>query len=144
VRIRSYSLNGMMGNNGAVTDVHPGIREYLKLGDIRNPASSAASFFLDEQSDPQTSFCSIDDGYFAIESKSPKLTGNWRNIPASRHGNYGQLSFADGHAQKMKWLEPSTQWLRGNAHLGGYAAHTKAFDRDLAQLYFSTYPPEGW
>lgn len=144
VRIRSYSLNGMMGNNGAVTDVHPGMREYFKFSDVKTPGPSSASFFFDEQSDPVTALCSIDDGFFAVESKSAKLTGNWRNIPASRHGNSGQLSFADGHAQKMKWLEPTTQWLKGNSHLGGYAAHTKLFDRDLAQLYFSTYPPEGW
>ena len=144
-RIRSYSLNGMMGNNdGVVGNVHPGIQENLKLGDIKVPAPSEASFFFDEQSDPNTSLCSIDDGYFAIESASPKLTGNWRNIPASRHGNYGQISFADGHAQQMKWREPTTQTLKGSSRGGGYAAHTKAFDQDLQQIYYSTYPTQMW
>jgi prepilin-type N-terminal cleavage/methylation domain-containing protein/prepilin-type processing-associated H-X9-DG protein len=144
LRVRSYSLNGMMGNNGAVTDVHPNIPSNLKFSDIRTPEPSSASFFFDEQSDPNTSLCSIDDGYYAIESNSPKLTGNWRNLPASRHGDAGQISYADGHAQRMKWLEQSTHTLRGNSRSGGYAAHTKAFDKDLQQLYLTTYPAQGW
>ncbi len=138
-------MNGMMGDNGGEAgDVHPGITENRKLADVKNPNPSSASFFFDEQSDPNPNLCSIDDGYFAIESASPKLTGNWRNIPASRHGNYGQISFADGHAQKMQWLEPTTQGLKGNSRGGGYAAHTKLFDQDLQQLYFSTYPVQMW
>jgi prepilin-type processing-associated H-X9-DG protein len=144
VRIRSYSLNGMMGDNGGDDGVHPGIPENKKFSDIRVPEVASASFFFDEQSDPITSLCSIDDGYFAIESASPKLTGNWRNIPASRHGNFGQMSFADGHAAKMKWLMPTTQSLRGSSRSGGYAAHTGLFDKDLQQLYYSTYPTTGW
>ncbi len=144
IRVRSYSLNGMMGRNGGNNGVHSGIQENLKLGDVLNPGPSSASFFFDEQSNPISSLCSIDDGYFAIESASPKLTGGWRNIPASRHGNYGQLSFADGHAQQMKWLEPTTQGLKGNSRGGGYAAHTKPFDLDLQQLYLSTYPQQNW
>src|SRR4051812_41493004 len=37
LRVRSYSLNGMMGNNGGVANVHPGILENLKFTDMRNP-----------------------------------------------------------------------------------------------------------
>jgi prepilin-type N-terminal cleavage/methylation domain-containing protein/prepilin-type processing-associated H-X9-DG protein len=144
LRVRSYSMNGMMGHNGGSANVHPGIQENLKFTDVKNPGPGLASFFFDEESDPNAALCSIDDGYFAIESASPKLTGNWRNIPASRHGNYGQISFADGHDEKMRWLEPTTEGLKGNSRGGGYAAHTKIFDRDLQQLYFSTYHPEMW
>jgi prepilin-type N-terminal cleavage/methylation domain-containing protein/prepilin-type processing-associated H-X9-DG protein len=144
LRVRSYSMNGMMGHNGGAANVHPNFQENLKFIDVKNPAPALASFFFDEQSDAVLSLCSIDDGYFAIESASPKLTGNWRNIPASRHGNYGQLSYADGHAEKMRWLEPTTETLKGSSRGGGYAAHTKIFDRDLQQLYYSTYPPEFW
>jgi len=143
-RVRSYSLNGMMGNNGGVADVHPGIQEYRKLSDIKVPGPSDASFFFDEQADPVNSLCSIDDGYFAVESNTPKLSGAWRNIPASRHGNFGQMSYADGHAQKMMWLEATTAGLKGNSRGGGAAAHTKPFDKDLQQIYYSTYPTQGW
>ena len=144
LRVRSFSLNGMMGDNGGTAgDVHPGIKEYLKFPQILNPGPSEASFFIDEQSDANPSYCSIDDGYFAVESATPKLTGNWRNIPASRHGNAGLFSFADGHGQRIRWLEDTTRTLRRNpASVGnsGPAAHTKVFDKDLEQLYKSTYP----
>jgi len=144
LRVRSFSMNGMMGLNLGSPDVHPGFQENLKLSSIKIPAPSDASFFFDEQADAVSSLCSIDDGYFAIESASPKLSGNWRNIPASRHGNYGQIAYADGHAQKMKWFEPTTRSLKGSSRGGGYAARTKLFDRDLQQLYYTTYPPQGW
>jgi prepilin-type N-terminal cleavage/methylation domain-containing protein/prepilin-type processing-associated H-X9-DG protein len=145
LRVRSYSLNCMMGDNGpTAADVHPGIKEYRKLAEIKNPSPSMASFFFDEQSDPNPALCSIDDGYYAIESATARLSGNWRNLPASRHGNGGQISFADGHAQKLKWLEGTTQKLKGSSRGSNVAAHTKANDRDLQQLYYSTYPPEGW
>jgi prepilin-type N-terminal cleavage/methylation domain-containing protein/prepilin-type processing-associated H-X9-DG protein len=144
LRIRSYSMNGMMGNNAVATGVHPGITENMKLSDILVPGPSMASLFFDEESSATLSLCSIDDGYYAVESSSPKLTGNWRNIPASRHGNAGQISFADGHSQRMKWLEPTTQFLKGSSRTGGYAAHTKIFDQDLGQIYFSTYSPTSW
>jgi len=142
-RVRSYAVNGMMGDNrNSASDVHPGVRENLRFTDVQRPGPSAASLFVDEQADAIPSLSSIDDGYYAIElgSKGP----NWRNIPASRHGNGGQLSFADSHAERLKWREPTTRTLRGNGRSGATAAVTKFRDRDLEQLWKSTYPPEGW
>ena len=143
MRVRSYSLNGMMGDNGGTAaDVHAGITENRKFTDVLNPGPSLASFFFDEQGDPSPALTSIDDGYFAVDytGKGP----GWRNIPSSRHGNAGQLSFADGHAAKMKWLQATTQSLRGNSRGGGAAANTVYHDQDLGQIWKSTYPPGGW
>jgi prepilin-type processing-associated H-X9-DG protein len=145
-RVRSYSLNCMMGDNGDPgppigngNQVHAGIPENLKLALIRDPNPSAASFFVDEQSDPASSpsTSSIDDGYYAVNFADTGQT--WRNVPASRHGNYGQFSFADGHAEKMKWLEPKTKTLKGlNASSGVFK------DRDLHQIWSSTYAAGGY
>ena len=128
VRVRSYSLNGMMGENSvwAADSVHPGIRENRKFTDIKNPSTSQASFFLDEEAD-----C-IDDGYFAVDSWQ---SANWRNVIASRHGKGGMLSFADGHAQLWRWLEPGTDKLKGLNQA------TLRNDRDLLRLRLSTYAP---
>jgi prepilin-type processing-associated H-X9-DG protein len=114
----------------------------LRFTSVRNPGPATASLFLDEQADVTPALSSIDDGYYAIEfaSKGP----SWRNIPASRHGNGGQLSFADGHAERWKWREPTTRDLKGNGRTGTTAASTKFKDRDLEQLWKSTYPPGGW
>ena len=141
-RVRSYSLNGMMGDNGDPgppvgngNQVHTGITENLKFASIRDPNLSAASFFVDEQSDPLQ--CSIDDGYYAVNFLDTGQT--WRNVPASRHGNNGQLSYADGHAEKMKWLEPRTKTLKG---LGASSGVFK--DRDLHQIWSTTYAAGGY
>ena len=117
-RVRSYSLNGMMGDNaGHGADVHPGIKENRKLTDVRSPSPSEASFFVDEQSGTTSALTSIDDGYFAVDSGNGSMTTYnsqiWRNVPASRHGDNGQFSFADGHADKLKWTLGSTKDLQG-------------------------------
>jgi prepilin-type N-terminal cleavage/methylation domain-containing protein/prepilin-type processing-associated H-X9-DG protein len=137
-RARSYSLNGMMGSNGglkgAANDPHPGIMENVKFTSIRDPGPSAASLFVDEQTDPSlASKNSLDDGYYAVDFTA---TGRaWRNCPASRHGNYGQFSFADGHSGIMKWLEPNTKNLQGLDD----SVHGQFKDRDLHQVWLSTY-----
>jgi prepilin-type N-terminal cleavage/methylation domain-containing protein/prepilin-type processing-associated H-X9-DG protein len=135
VRVRSYSLNGMMGENTAwaASDVHPNINrpnetipENRKFTDIKNPSASLASFFLDEEA-----LC-IDDGYFAVDSHQ---SANWRNVIASRHGKGGTLSFADGHAELWRWREPGTDKLTD------LNAITSRNDRDLLRLKLSTYAP---
>ena len=140
-RVRSYSLNGMMGNNGGtVANVHPGISEHLKFTSVMNPGPSSASLFIAEQSSAGTgpTQTSIDDGYFAVDSGNGSQTTysdqTWRNVVASRHGNYGQMSYADGHADKMKWLVGSTQKLQGlNASSGVFN------NPDRRQLWLTTY-----
>lgn len=138
LRVRSYSMNGMMGDNrGTGADVHLGIPEHRRFSDVRRPGPAAASLFVDEQSDPIQVKSSIDDGYYAVEAGTIGKGPLWRNIPASRHGNGGQLSFTDGHAERFKWRESTTRNLkRGDS--------TKFKDRDLEQMFKSTYPSEDW
>jgi len=134
LRVRSVSLNGMMGENTdwVPASVHPGIAENKRFSDISNPGPSQANFFVDEQSDPIPALCSIDDGYFAVDSFQ---SDTWRNPPASRHGNGGVLSFADGHGELWRWVEPTTRRLKGP-----YPAAHKPADRDLIRLKQATYP----
>jgi prepilin-type N-terminal cleavage/methylation domain-containing protein/prepilin-type processing-associated H-X9-DG protein len=146
-RIRSYSMNGMLGDNlGTTVNVHPGVIEHKRFSDVLDPSPSAATFFVDEQTDPIRDYCSIDDGYFAVNlgtKGSPRT--RWRNIPASRHGNAGLFSYADGHAEKMKWLEGKTRTLRFDtvAQPAGTLG-TVPFDRDFQRLWMSTYSVTLW
>jgi prepilin-type N-terminal cleavage/methylation domain-containing protein/prepilin-type processing-associated H-X9-DG protein len=141
LRVRNYSINCMMGNNldptgfDPGTFIHPNRPEHRKLTDVKNPGPSNASFFFDEQSDPDPNQCSLNDGYLGIDfgKKGPV----WPDLTGSRHGNGGQISYADGHAQRLKWLEPTTRYLK----LG---ASTKSRDRDIEQIWKTTYPPELW
>lgn len=141
-RVRSFSLNCMMGNNyepgrfNPAPLIHPGFDENRKFSDVKNPGPAAASLFIDEQSHSEPAKCSINDGYIGIDffKKGPV----WPDLTGSRHGNFGHLSYADGHAQKMKWLEPTTRFLNAQT------ATTKVKDRDMEQIWKTTYPAELW
>jgi prepilin-type processing-associated H-X9-DG protein len=49
----------------------------------------------------------IDDGYFAVLVNED----TWENYGAYRHGGSASLSFADGHSEIRRWVEPSTATL---------------------------------
>ena len=104
-RVRSMSMNNWMGgpewgNSGA------GVwRVYRKYSDITVPTPSRAWVFMDERED------SINDGYFVVDMAGYPDTP--RSImlvdyPASYHNKAGGLSFADGHAEIRKWIDPRT------------------------------------
>lgn len=44
--------------------------------------------------------CSIDDGCFLL---TPVPGESWRNLPADRHSQGCNFSFADGHVEHWKW-----------------------------------------
>jgi len=145
LRARTYSQSAMMGDNILPRGDHNGIRENLKFTSVRDPNPSAAWVYVDEQANPTDISGSIDDGYYAVVFSATGPT--WLNVPASRHGNYGQFSYADGHAAKMKWVERKTQYLQGlNAQSGMFG------DKDLHQVWSATfaangypgYPPPSW
>jgi len=137
-RVRSFSLDCMMGDNGtgnAASSVHPDFPEHRKFSHILKPGPALAMFFVDEQSvtdNPVQSNCSLDDGYFALEQR---LNTQWRNVPASRHGNRGQFSYADGHAAFFKWKEPDTHGLQGDRTAAARPGH-----KDLRAVREMIYP----
>jgi prepilin-type N-terminal cleavage/methylation domain-containing protein len=112
-RVRSYAMNGMLGNhpNFPPTDPNddalPG-KEFKFNGDVtkesqlRYPGAANVIVFLDEQSD------SIDDGTFMFEPGDPVGKEAWRNLPASYHNRCGSFSFADGHSEIHRWIDPRT------------------------------------
>ncbi len=113
-RIRSYSMNAMIGDAGNFTAHgyninNPGYTQFFKLTQI--PQSADIFVFLDEHPD------SIDDGYFLDKSMRDGGSGEyggatknaeWTDLPASYHDNATALSFADGHGALHRWQEPTT------------------------------------
>jgi prepilin-type N-terminal cleavage/methylation domain-containing protein/prepilin-type processing-associated H-X9-DG protein len=110
-RIRSYSMNAMVGDAGSFTangyNINdPGYTQFFKITQIPQP--SEIFVFLDEHPD------SIDDGYFV--NKSPQNGGysgtynnaQWTDLPASYHNGATAFSFADGHSSLHRWQEPNT------------------------------------
>ena len=113
-RIRSYSMNAMIGNAGSASvngyNVNnPGYRQFFKMEQI--PSPTEIFVFLDEHPD------SIDDGYFIDKDTSQggyysmssgAAVGEWTDLPASYHNGSAAFSFADGHASLHRWLKSTT------------------------------------
>jgi prepilin-type N-terminal cleavage/methylation domain-containing protein/prepilin-type processing-associated H-X9-DG protein len=95
-RVRSFSMSGQM--NSDIDWVNPRYPIRKKYSDIVDPAPVGALVFIDE------STITLEDGYFAIQVD----TRIWQNSPSDRHNRGANLSFADGHSQIYKWLEPRT------------------------------------
>jgi prepilin-type N-terminal cleavage/methylation domain-containing protein len=107
-RIRSYSMNAMVGNAGAYSTNgfninNPGYRQFFKSTQIIRP--SDIFVFLDEHPD------SIDDGYF-LNRENPKDDSNsgqqWIDLPASYHNGCTAFSFSDGHSELHRWQDALT------------------------------------
>ena len=100
-RIRSYSMNAMLGDVGQFTTGgtninNPDYVQFFKVTQIPHPAEIFV--FLDEHPD------SIDDGYYINRAYS----WQWRDLPASYHNGAAAFSFADGHSVLHSWMVPST------------------------------------
>ena len=101
-RLRSVSLNAMVGNagpflQGGRNTNNPSYRQYLRLGDIR--IASAIFTFIDEHPD------SINDGYFLNRLAQDE----WVDLPGSSHGGGVVLSFLDGHGEQHRWRHALTK-----------------------------------
>jgi len=100
-RIRSYSMNAMIGDVGDLAqDGHnrnnPSYIQFFNISTIPKPAGIFV--FLDEHPD------SINDGYFINKADY----WQWIDLPASYHNGAGNFSFVDGHAETHRWKVAST------------------------------------
>jgi prepilin-type N-terminal cleavage/methylation domain-containing protein len=106
-RVRSISMNGYVGN--PLNDGRPytsGYWNFKTFGDMQSPSPSKCFLFLDERED------SINDGWYAVEMGSfdpfRPSADMLVDYPASYHNRAGGLSFADGHSEIRKWVDPRT------------------------------------
>jgi prepilin-type N-terminal cleavage/methylation domain-containing protein/prepilin-type processing-associated H-X9-DG protein len=98
---RSRSYNMSMSINGEPEHLF-WIPSFQKLGDIRDPAPSNLFVFIDVHED------SILDSLFGIPLPGSPYDGFWFDLPANRHGQGANLSFADGHVERWRWRVPKT------------------------------------
>ncbi len=82
-------------------------RKVRKTSDIRNPGPARCFVFLDERED------SIHESHFTVHSDgllpANPVVYKLAQYPGSYHNGSGNLSFADGHAESHKWLDPRTR-----------------------------------
>ena len=103
-RVRSYSMNAMVGDAGDLTASgsnlnNPGYVQFFSLAAIPQP--SEIFVFLDEHPD------SINDGYFL--NRANYNYNEWIDLPASYHNGSAALAFADGHSEIHRWQSASTR-----------------------------------
>jgi prepilin-type N-terminal cleavage/methylation domain-containing protein len=114
-RIRSYSMNAMVGNAGDFSTNgfnvnNPDYTQFFKITQIPQPVEIFV--FLDEHPD------SIDDGYFLDKAVKPAYASayggpsynkaQWIDLPATYHNRATAFSFADGHSAIHRWMQSDT------------------------------------
>ena len=131
LRTRSYAMGTGLAHYNPSLIPNPVYRE----ADITDPAPSRASVFLCEDE------WSIQNGALGIlPPDNPAFY--WWNLPASRHNRGGVLSFADGHAELWRWVDPhivaASETIK-KSYLANPASYTvqvpsTAQDRDLRRV----------
>lgn len=101
-RVRSYSMNAMIGDAGELTEYgfnqnNPHYVQFFRITDI--PLPSEIFVFVEEHPD------SINDGYFINQF----YVNQWIDLPASDHNGAAPFAFADGHVQLRRWVNASTK-----------------------------------
>lgn len=104
-----------------------------RVGDIRSPSPSAAFVFIDEheKSIQQSAFGSNAGGW-QLFGTSP---WSWISFPATRHQQGTVLSFADGHVESWRWVEPNTHRAAKDEGWIVLKPGQGAGDRDLMRLF---------
>jgi prepilin-type N-terminal cleavage/methylation domain-containing protein/prepilin-type processing-associated H-X9-DG protein len=130
-RVRSVSMNAYLGERDGPYGGLPFI-QFKKYSSLTAPSPSKAWVFVEERED------GINDGWFAVNMSSfdPfKPAGHVIvDFPASYHNAAAAFSFADGHAEVKKWVDPRTYpKLRGGVALALRQATPNNKDMDWIQ-----------
>jgi prepilin-type N-terminal cleavage/methylation domain-containing protein/prepilin-type processing-associated H-X9-DG protein len=93
-KVRSISMNCYLAPIKPWTSLNT--VNYYKDTQILRPGPSMTYVLIDENEN------SINDIYFVCDPTQPN---HWQDVPATRHGNAGGLSYADGHSEIRHWKD---------------------------------------
>ena len=96
-RFRSYSLLNYLGADPEA--ISPDASRDKQKGSQLKKTSAVLAFACEDAD-------SINDGIFLVE---PAPSGQWRDLPATRHSRGDVFSFADGHVEYWKWTSSDLQ-----------------------------------
>jgi prepilin-type N-terminal cleavage/methylation domain-containing protein/prepilin-type processing-associated H-X9-DG protein len=105
---RSYNMSQSV-NGIRLPKVLADLAAFQKLTQIRDPKPADLFVFIDVHED------SILDSLFGIPIPGSPFDGIWFDLPANRHSNGCNLSFADGHVEHWKWAVPKVFRSAGQA-----------------------------
>jgi prepilin-type processing-associated H-X9-DG protein/prepilin-type N-terminal cleavage/methylation domain-containing protein len=115
LRVRSYNMNQCMDGYGWMGDPNLNgqpldqvIPCFEKESQIVNPSPASAFVFVDENEG------TMEDDQFGFPAQgSPdygSYYGYWFDMPANRHLQGANFSFADGHVEHWSWKVPKVYW----------------------------------
>jgi prepilin-type N-terminal cleavage/methylation domain-containing protein/prepilin-type processing-associated H-X9-DG protein len=109
LRARSYNLcqsvNGYPEYDWFIDNYIP---FFKKLTTIQSPNVATCLVFIDENE------YTLVDSQFGMPTDTYDGSQTWWDMPADRHNQGANLSFADGHAEPWKWAVPKvfTGWIQ--------------------------------
>ena len=119
-RLRSISMNSLVGDPLINPNrFNPAWLQFLRMAQFPAPAN----FYVFIEEHPDT----INDGYFMNRWDVVK----WGNLPASFHNGTANITWADGHLERHRWL-PDTVRAPVKGAVGGGFVPTP--DTDYAWL----------
>jgi prepilin-type N-terminal cleavage/methylation domain-containing protein/prepilin-type processing-associated H-X9-DG protein len=109
-RLRSISMNSLVGNPLINPNrFNPTWLQFLKSSDFPGPAN----FYVFVEEHPDT----INDGYFMNRWDVIQ----WGNLPASWHNGAANMSWADGHLERHRWIPDTVRPpVRGGVGSNGF------------------------
>jgi prepilin-type processing-associated H-X9-DG protein len=129
--VRSYSMNCYMAPVDTwVTVGLEGTRNFFKDTDINNPKPSMAYVFIGQNE------YSINDAFFVSD---PTEVNSWQEIPSTRHGGAGGLSFADGHSEMKRWTDKNILNYTGTS--GQFGSDPNSGDNAWLEQRATSYTP---
>jgi prepilin-type N-terminal cleavage/methylation domain-containing protein/prepilin-type processing-associated H-X9-DG protein len=135
-KTRSYGaslwLNGFLNDSFDSDNQIP-----RKLSSLPSPGPARTFVFIEVHEN------TIDDGTFRLPSPYDKLSdenaGDWDSIPADRHNNGANITFADGHVEFWRWKFKRTV-TRHEDPFGAEYRPTDPLDRADLQRIFDALP----
>jgi prepilin-type N-terminal cleavage/methylation domain-containing protein/prepilin-type processing-associated H-X9-DG protein len=104
--VRSVSMNAYVGDRSGPYNGLP-YHQFKKSSELIAPSPSNCWVMHDERED------SINDAWFAVDMASfdpiRPTADTIVDYPASYHNGAGGMSYADGHSEIKKWLDPRTR-----------------------------------
>jgi prepilin-type processing-associated H-X9-DG protein/prepilin-type N-terminal cleavage/methylation domain-containing protein len=100
-RLRSYNMSQSVNGLSYAGQISQYTPHYSKFTEIKNPTPTGLLVFIDTHEDE------IMDTMFGIPIQvEPWYQGLWFDIPANRHNQGANFSFADGHVEHWRWKAP--------------------------------------
>lgn len=120
-RVRSVSMNGAVGGDSADrqwTSLNGAWRTFQLMSQIQTPSPASLWVFTEEHPD------SVDDGRFTVDLARKGGAGYFHSWPANFHNEGAHFAYADGHAERKRWLDNRTK--HENKYCGCLSSYAKS------------------